>query len=83
MLQRSDLLSIGKAFGGKGPEAALVQCLADAYAKIGSRTLQCLRSMIEYDTIDRHSIIRLIHYKPLLFAHISDKDLTHWIKIIA
>gem|GEM_PF-3399099 len=34
MLQWSNLLEIGKAFGGKGPEAALVQCLADAYANI-------------------------------------------------
>lgn len=82
MLQWSNLLSIGKAFGGKGPEAALVQCLADAYANIGARTLQSLRSMIHYDSIDRQSIVRLIHYRPSLFEGVTDHELTHWIKII-
>jgi len=82
MLQWSNLLEIGKAFGGKGPEAALVQCLADAYANIWSRTLKSLEIMIQHDSIDRHSIVRLLHYRPSLFTHIGDVELTHWVKII-
>gem|GEM_PF-2130387 len=59
-----------------------MQCLADAYANIGSRTLKSLELMIQHDSIDRHSIVRLLHYRSSLFDHVNDTDLTHWVKVI-
>ena len=38
--------------------------------------------MIQHNGIDRHSIIRLLHYRLSLFDRVSDKELTHWVKII-
>lgn len=81
-LQWSDKLQIGKPFGGKGPEAALVQILADAYSSIGSSTLASLTFMNGIKWFSKKDIVRLLHREDKIFKSVSEDQLWERLNIV-
>ena len=82
ILQWSDKLNIGKACGGKWPETPLVQCLADSYARIESKTLDIIKDIVAANEISNKEIFTLLKWDSEITEHVSDVVIDYWADII-